>query len=200
MIDVVKKGFFMIKKNNTILTLILATLFFYSCSGIGTYRDFKMSEVDKGEGVILAKVNINYNGYNYNENCSICFNSVNGPCQKLTKSGLVFLNLETGTGSVRRLACQDISMQYYNIEGAEFNVKRGINYVGNIIINWSNDGGFKATQGLGLLGVLLDEMNNDGSIVMNVSDKNKEKVLEQFSKQVGFTPKKISRNLASIGK
>lgn len=187
-------------QKNIIFILILTTNFFYGCSNIGTYRDFKMKEVEKGEGVVLAQVKINYNGANYNEYCTVCFNSVNGPCQKLTNSGLVFLNLEMGAGSVRRLACEDVSMQIYNIEGADFKVESGINYVGNITINWTNDGGIKITQGLGLLGAILDEMNNDGEIMMSISDKNKDKVIARFTKQVGYTPKKINRNLSSIGK
>ena len=113
---------------------------------------------------------------------------------------MVFLNLEIGKGSVKRLSCLDLSDQNYNIKGAEFKVKSGINYVGDITINWSNHGGFKATDNLGLLGALVDELRNDGSIVMNISEKNKDTILNQFSKFIGYTPKKINRSISSKGK
>jgi hypothetical protein len=187
------------KKMLIILSFILFSNIFSSCSSLKTYKDFKVSDVQKGEGIVLAKIIIKYNGENFNDNCTVCFSSTSGPCQKLTKTGLVFINLEVGSSSVSRIACMDGSPQFYNIENASFKVKKGINYVGDIQINWANEGGFKATQTLGLLGALIDELHNDGNISMNVTDKNKKIVIKKFSQQSGHTPKKIFRNLASTG-
>jgi hypothetical protein len=134
-----------------------------------TYKDFKTANVKPGEGVVVGKINVMYNGKNHNKDCGVCFNSINGPCQMLTEEGYVIQNLPAGEASVRRLACKDVSLQHFNIDGANFKQAPGVTYIGQIEIDWTNKGGFKATDLFGLVGALIAESKNDGTVKISVA-------------------------------
>lgn len=152
-----------------------------------TYKDFKVADVKPTEGVAIGKVNIKYNGKDFNSECAVCLNSVNGPCQNLTENGIVFKNIPKGEATLRRIACKDTSLQHYNINGATFQVAdNGVTYFGQVDIEWANKGGFKASDMFGAIGAAISESSNDGTIKMSVKDGNISDVVkayEQHTKQ-----------------
>jgi hypothetical protein len=165
-----------------------------------TYKDFKMKHVEEGEGVAIGIVKVKYNGQEFTKNCSVCLNSVNGPCQGLTDEGYVFMNLKQGERSVRRIVCKDSSLQHYNIDGATFIQSPGITYFGQVDISWNNKGGFKASDMFGLVGAAISESRNDGQIQMSVSTGKLSEVIQVFKDQTKQESVKVSKSIAKVGK
>lgn len=182
----------------------MKALYFFVLSGVvvflsgcaTTYKDFKPSQVKPEEGVAIGKVNIKYNGKDFNKECAVCLNSVNGPCQNLTPEGFVFKNIPKGEASLRRIACKDTSLQHYNMNGATFQVVEGTNYFGNVEIEWANKGGFKASDMFGAIGALVSESSNDGTIKMTVKEGNMGEVVKAYEDQT----KQKSKSTKSIVK
>lgn len=147
-------------------TLIVAALCISCASGA---KDFKRTDVGANEGVILGRVHVVLNGIDETEHCAVCFNSVNGPCQKLEKSGLVVLALAAGPATFRRVSCQQKVEHHYHFEGADFRVAaQSKNYFGDIVLEWNNDRSFKPSALFGVFGAIADQSSNDGTIAMTV--------------------------------
>ena len=181
--------------------MVTATFSFFLCScATSTYKDFKVSQVVENEGVAIGKVNIKYNGKDSNKECFVCLDSVNGPCQKLTEEGFVFLNTSKGAASIRRIACKDTSMQHYNIEGANFTQSDGVTYFGNVDIAWTNDGGFKASTMFGAVGAMISESNNDGTINMACSPGKMSEVVAAYEQQTKQTAVQATKSIVKAGK
>ena len=164
-------------------TMLLAALLLSGCAT--TYQDFRLEKVAPDEGVVLGRVRVLYNGQSKNEDCAVCFNSVNGPCQNLTPEGYVFLALPRGESSLRRVACKDSSPQHYNFSGATFAVAEGANFFGDVTIEWKNRGGFKVSSLFGAVGAALDESANDGEARLRASKAGWQEILQAFQRQVG---------------
>ncbi len=185
-------------KKMTCGTLVAWGLFSLGCAT--TYKDFKTESVKPTDGVAIGKVNIIYNGKNLNEKCAVCLNSINGPCQSLTREGLVFKNIPKGEASIRRVACKDISMQHYNIQGANFKVLEGVNYFGHVDIHWENKGGFKASDMFGAIGAIVSESKNDGKIRMSVREGDLLEILRTYETQTKQVGTKVTKSVASSGR
>jgi hypothetical protein len=182
---------------NTLFSLaLLASL--SSCAT--TYRDFKMKHVEKNYGVAIGTVNVKYNGKEFTEQCSVCLYSLDGPCQKLTKEGLVFLAVKQGENSVRRIVCKDTSQHHYNIEGATFTQGEGVTYFGRAEIEWQNAGGFKTTDLFGALGAVISATKNDGTIKMAVSPGKMPEVIKAFEEHTKQKNVMVNKSIAKVGK
>ena len=180
------------------IALVLSVLLISGCTT--TYKDFKSSNVRSGEGVAIGKVNVKYNGKNMNRQCAICLNSANGPCQGLTDEGFVIQNVPVGDASIRRVVCKDTSLQHYNIDQASFLQKDGVTYFGQVDIDWANAGGFKTTDLFGLIGALISESKNDGSIKMTVSTGDPSATLKAYQKVTHETDVKMAKVIATPGR
>lgn len=185
-------------KRLSILFFGLAALVITGCAT--TYKDFKPSKVKPDEGVAIGKVNIKYNGKDFNKECAVCLNSVNGPCQNLTEEGLIFQNIKKGESSVRRIACKDTSMHHYNIDGANFTQADGVTYFGQVEVEWTNGGGFKTSDMFGLIGAMVSESKNDGTIKMSVSPGNMAEVVKVYEQQTKLENIKASKSVVKVGK
>jgi len=160
-----------------ILGLIWASAWLSACAT--TYKDVRPRDVKDGQGVAVAKIKFLYNGKEFTEKCSVCINSINGPCQKLTPEGIFMLPLPKGANTLRRVACHDVSMQHHNLDDVSFDISSEVNYIGDIEVAWRNRGGFKTTQMLGVVGALIDESRNDGEVKLSVATSKKS--LKQLS-------------------
>ncbi len=151
--------------------LPLTTLLLLALVGCATtVKDYKAAEVKPDEGTIIGKVKIVYNGKDFSDQCFVCFNSVNGPCYKLEKDGQVIMRIKAGNTSIKRIACIDVSEQHYHMNGADFAVVPGSkHYFGDVVFHWKNAGGFKVSSMFGLVGALIDQSANNGSLKMTVS-------------------------------
>jgi hypothetical protein len=159
----------------------MATVLISGCAS--TYKDFKTSQVQNDQGVAIGRVHVMYNGRESNKNCAICFDSVNGPCQKLTPEGFVFQNIKRGEASLRRVVCKDISLQHFNIESATFKQSPDVTYFGDIDINWTNRGGFKVTDLFGAIGAIISESSNDGAVKISAKAADVNEVLRAYKEQ-----------------
>jgi hypothetical protein len=165
-----------------------------------TYKDFNPANLKPDEGIAIGKVAIKYNGKDLNTDCFICFNSANGPCQKLTNEGYVFQNVKKDGASISRVACKDSSMQHYNVTGATFTQGNSITYFGEVKIEWTNNGGFKTSDLFGAVGAIISESKNDGKIKMSVSRGNFADVVKVYSNQTKSENLKSSTSMAKVGK
>jgi hypothetical protein len=179
--------------NLKLLFVLLSGLLLSGCAT--TYKDFKTSDIKPNEAVAIGKVNIKYNGKSMNNECFVCLNSSNGPCQKLTEEGFVFQNIPKGVASLSRIACKDTSQQHYNITGANFKVADDVNYFGEVNIDWTNKGGFKTSDLFGAVGMLISEANNDGTIKMNIKEGNMNDVVKAYEQQTKLEKIKANKCL-----
>jgi len=164
------------------LALVMASTF-VGCAS--TYKDFKPENVRADEGVAIGRVHVVYNGRPFTKDCSICFNSVNGPCQTLTPEGLVCQNLKKGTVSLRRVLCRDGANQHHAIKDATFELTEPVVYFGDVEIKWTNRGGYKPSAIFGLVGALADQATDDGDITISVDDDGAAAVAAAFAAAVG---------------
>ncbi len=185
-------------KVSSLIFLMFILVLTSSCAT--TYKDFKTLDVKPYQGVVIGKVNIKYNGKDLNKECAVCLNSVNGPCLDLTDEGYVFKNIPKGEASIRRIACKDVSVHHYNIEGALFEVLDGVNYFGQVDIEWTNQGGFKTSTMFGLVGAIVSESSNDGTIKMSVKEGNMAEVVKAYEAQTKQEKLKVNKSIAKIGK
>jgi len=163
-----------------------------------TYREFRVADVKPGQGVAIGRVHVHYNDKNFTKECSICFNSASGPCQKLTDAGLVFQALPTGISSVKRIACLDGSVHHHTIQHASFVQPNGTVYFGDITIEWINSGGLKATAMFGLVGAVIDESREDGRIQQMIVDSDgASQVVAAFRDQIGDPKAIVYQSLAN---
>jgi hypothetical protein len=180
------------------ITLLIVLMIFSGCAT--TYKDFKTLDVKPYQGVVIGKVNIKYNGKDMNKECAVCLNTVNGPCLDLTEEGFVFKNIPKGEASIRRIACKDVSVHHYNIEGALFEVLEGVNYFGQVDIEWANQGGFKTSTMFGLVGAIVSESSNDGTIKMSVKEGNMTEVVKAYEAHTKQEKLKVNKSIVKVGK
>lgn len=178
--------------------LLLTATLISACAS--TRREFKTNNLKPGEAVAIGRINILYNGQKKNKDCAVCLNSTNGPCQKLDEDGIVFISLPRGVARLRRIACMDVSGQHYNIEEANFPMQDGVNYFGDIEIEWKNKGGFKASTMFGAIGAAISESSNDGSIKMNVRDGEISSLIQEYENQTQQSKAKVNKNIVSVGR
>lgn len=183
--------------NLKFISLLFLGLYLSGCAT--TYKDFKPTEVKPNEGVAIGKVNIKYNGKDMNKECAVCLNSINGPCQNLTDEGFIFKNVPKGESSIRRIACKDTSLQHYNLNGAIFQVAEGINYFGQVDIEWANKGGFKAGDMFGAIGAVISESSNDGTVKMSVKDGNMNEVVKAYEQQTKQEKIRANKSIVKVG-
>ena len=183
------------------VTVIYAAIPIFLFTGCATtYKDFKLERVKEGEGIAIGKINIKYNGENFNKNCDVSFGSKYGPNQKLTEEGLMFLALEKGETNISRIQCVDTSIHHYNISGATFTQDDGVTYFGQIEIEWTNDGGLKTSDLFGLIGAAVSESKNDGSIQMKVTRGDVSEIVKAYGHHTMQEYIKVTQSLAKSGK
>lgn len=186
----------LMKIHSCLLLILLA-----SAGCATTSKDFKSDSVQANEGAIYGHVKVIYNGQENTDHCSVCFDSVNGPCLKLDQSGVVVMKVDAGETSLRRIACVDTSTYHYNVEGATFVVApHSKTYFGDVTVEWSTKGGFKVASLFGAIGAGIDEASNDGTLVMHVSDQGDgaEKAYRSLAgDETRLTPK---RSIVLVGK
>lgn len=168
---------------------IMAVLLLIGLTGCASnYKDFKVSDVGDDEGIAIGKVKVVYNGRSYNDECLICISST---CHKLTKEGFVFMSLDQGIANIEELYCIDNgAQQNQSFENTQLEVKKGINYFGNLKFRWKNSNptsDYSALGVFGLVGGLIAvaiEAPVDGKIRISVQD-DISSVLNVYSQQVG---------------
>lgn len=179
----------------------LSVLFLFLISGCATtYKDFNASKVKVGEGVSIGRVSVVYNGAPFNKECEICLSSGGGPCQSLTEEGLIFLNVKIGNSSLRRINCKDHSIHHYTIEDATYTQSEGVTYFGEVKLEWTNEGGFKATDMFGLVGAAISESRNDGKIKMTSEMGDISKVVTVYEAQIKEKNVKPNVSIVKAGK
>ncbi len=180
----------------TTLSLLMLLSLINGCAT--TRKDFKPTSVKPNEGTVIGRVVVHYNEKNFTPECSICFNSINGPCQKLLEDSIVVMSLPQGTAKLSRVACQDGSLQHFNIDNATFNVKTGVNYFGEINIHWQNAGGYKISSAFGAIGAMISESTNDGKLKMFVSEGDIRPVVKEYELLTKQKPIPLQKNLLKV--
>lgn len=179
-------------------------VFLFLLSGCATgYKSVQPKDAGAEKSVAMGKAHVSYNGKVFTENCSICMNSINGPCQTLDKDGWFVFPLDPGKHQLRRLACHDVSAQHHNFNEVHFELLSAAGYyVGDIYFDWQNKGGFKVSSMFGLVGALADESSNDGKIQIKVlhSEKSRRELDKLYSKQLKRTDAPLKTRLIEIQK
>ncbi len=184
-----------------IVSLLVISLFLSSCAS--NYKDFKLKQIRKDEVVAIGKIKINYNGMDFTEKCHICIIGSNDSCGVMTEllsDGIFFQNIKKGKAKLARVQCIDVSPQLYIIDGAELNANDEVQYIGDIQIDWKNEGGFKFSTLFGVFGGLYDEANNDGEIRMSVKNNGSKELEKLYSKQIQSKATKVTNQIIKVGK
>lgn len=155
----------------------------WAAAGCTTTAGFRMSQVDQHGAAIAGRVIIFYNGRNYNEHCQAMFS---GQLIDLAQDGIVLLPVEPGWKSLEQIQCKDGSLQHAKIRGAHFYARPGrrMTDFGDVMITWDTSGGPKVTDGLGLMGAVLDA-GDDGVATIRVGAPYAE-VRNAFRRQTGI--------------
>jgi hypothetical protein len=186
-------------KRVTIILSVVLLIFLAGCAS--SYKDFKVSDVDDDEGIAIGKINVVYNGETYNEECKIC---ISDTCHKLTEEGYVFMPLGQGTAIIEKLYCKDGIEQNQAFQGAQFMVKQGVTYFGDVTFNWKNENQpsfIESAFALGFAGGAFASTymaRLDGEIVMSVED-NIEPVLKVYQQQVGDDSGSVEKSIVTVG-
>lgn len=168
---------------------------------VTSHKDFDPKKVKPTQGIVIGKVDVIYNSKKFNPNCRVCLGSGKGSeCQKLSDEGLVFMALEKGVNEITRFECQDVSPQAFTPSGVVFEVKEGVQYIGNAKADWKNAGGFKASSMFGLIGALVDESSNDGILTVSVSDQGYESVKSAYQNQIKAKNLNVGKSLIQVRK
>lgn len=188
------------RANRMKIVVVVLLMILTGCSS--SYKDFKVSDVDENEGIAIGKINVVYNGKPHNKECKICISST---CHKLTEEGFVFMPLEQGPVVIETLLCKDgMTEQNQSFQGAQFEVRQGVTYFGNLTFNWINEypHTFINMVGVGMIGgaALQSSVNArlDGEISMKVED-DMLPVLSAFQQQVGNTEAQAEKSIVSVG-
>lgn len=165
-------------KNLHFMFLLTCLIGLSSC--ISTRKEFKAENVKGNEGILVGTVNVTYNKKNWNPECTVCFNTTGSKCQKMMADGIVVLSLPRGEAELSKITCRDVSAQNYHIRGATLQVKSGVNYFGQINIDWENKGGYKISDAFGAIGAMIADGKNDGAIKITTTDGDPKQVMSEF--------------------
>lgn len=190
------------RTNRTKIVVVVLLMFLMGCSS--NYKSFKLSNVDEGEGTIIGKIQVVLNGEDYSNLCYVCINS---SCQNLTLEGYVFMPMKQGTAQIEKVYCETgVSESKQVLQGAQFEVKPGVTYFGDVTLDWKKDrsssGGAKfMSAAFGLIGRTLAqgvETGVDGEIKMSVKD-DMSSVLKTFREQMGKNDIQAEKSIVSVG-
>jgi hypothetical protein len=148
-----------------------------------TSSDFRLSAVGSDDAAIAGRILITYNGEPFNENCWATF----GTSQlKLSLDGVVLFSAPKGWVSLGALQCKDGSIQHFRVRGAHFYARGNgwVNDFGDVQIIWVNDGGFKSSTMFGVVGAIVDESSDDGSVTVYVRSSSPD-ARRAFRRQTG---------------
>jgi hypothetical protein len=163
----------------TTVALVAAT-----CAACATTSaDFRMPSAAATDAAIVGRLTVIYNGRIFTENCRARFGK---QTLKLSKDGIVLFRVPRGWTSLERLDCEDTSMQHVRIRGAHF-YARGDGWVsdfGDVAVTWHAAGGFKVSGLFGLVGAIVDELNDDGVATLAVKPPVAE-VRDAFRRHTG---------------
>lgn len=116
-----------------VLLILLA-----GCGATRSYKDFNLSKVDKSLGVIIGKVDIEYNSRPFGANrCRFC---ISRDCHQLLGDGYVFMPVGKYDVTNVLLVCgyPDVGRGDHLFEVGPFEVKPGIIYLGNLVFSVSS--------------------------------------------------------------
>lgn len=138
--------------------------------------------LEENESLVGGRINILYNGYNITSDATIFFNEISlGTFNyKPDSLGYIVTKLPIGDSSLRRIAYENF---FYNFSSKQSelsfkNEKDQINYIGDLTVNWV--GAESKISGMfGLVGAIIDELNNDGEIEVYAED-NEEQFMDYF--------------------
>lgn len=197
------------------ITIAILLMVLAGCAS--NYKDFKVSDVDDDEGIVIGKVSVDYNNNPYNTDlCKFCIGST---CHELLKDGYVIMPLKRNEdNSTISLECHYIGGQgdrthILNIKPLK--VKPGVTYVGNFLFSNKEVSSDQLTSdmvlpqkvytgGRGLFGVagvlLLPEgkpMQVVGA-VLSIKD-DIPSVLSAYQKQAGNETAQVAKNIITVG-
>lgn len=115
------------KKAQGIIIFIVVCLVILTGCGTRHYKQFDLSNVSENQGVIIGKIDIQYNYRPFDSTgCRFCAGSA---CQYLLDDGYVFMSVEKGPLAQGRLSCSHPDI-FYTVES--FEVGSDIIYFGNL--------------------------------------------------------------------
>ena len=184
--------------------IVVAGLLMILTGCSSNYKNFKLSDIDEGEGTIIGKIQVVLNDEDYSNLCYVCINS---SCQNLTEEGYVFMPMKQGTAQIEKVYCETgVSESKQVLQGAQFEVKPGVTYFGDVTLDWKKDasssGGAKfMTVAFGIIGRTLAqgaESGADGKIKMSVQD-NMPEVVKTFRDQTGKNDIQAEKSIITVG-
>jgi hypothetical protein len=153
-----------------------------SVAAAGCATNFRMSSVGPQEAAIAGRLTIIYNGKIFTDQCGAMFS---GRVIRPGADGIVLLPVQIGWNTLEQLECHDGSRQHIQIRGAHFFARGGgtVTEFGDITLTWNTRGGYKATDGLGAIGIIMDGFD-DGAVSVSVRPAPAA-VREAFQRQTG---------------
>ena len=118
--------------------IIVTLIFLTGCGSTPHYRQFDLSKVNEHQGVIIGKIEVEYNSRPYPVGgCRFC---VDGDCHQLLNPGYVFMPIGLGKVFNTFLACgyPVLGRGDHKFEVDSFEVKPGVTYFGNLLFSVSS--------------------------------------------------------------
>ncbi|MCK4654270.1 MAG: hypothetical protein KAU01_07485 [Candidatus Cloacimonetes bacterium] len=130
---------------------------------------------EPNESIIVGKIKVLYNGNDVTDKSYLCFNErATGKYDyKPDSTGYIITKLPVGDGFLSRITYTNI---IYNLpkDMALFHVSDSnkIHYIGDLTVNWVGPKS-KISGMFGLVGAIIDELNNDGDLeVYAINNQN----------------------------
>lgn len=152
------------------LILKILSLLFLGC--LTVRKDFSPNTIRPGEGVIVGRINIIYNGMPRTGNCGVRLDGEKEIFVYFTQEGWFLANVPAGITKFAKMTCSvgGGSAFFYDFKNVLLRIKPypAKTYVGDLMINWETEGGTKASDHFGVIGAIADGVSSDGIIQVAV--------------------------------
>ena len=146
------------------------------------------------EAIVVGKFQIRYNGKDVTDGAAVLFDEhVWGTSAvSLGADGWMIAKLPLGAHHVDRIAFAKFPSGHFHYDfppgQVGFNAVKGgsVYYIGHVDIDW-NGQSFKVSQLFGAVGAIADQMANDGTAVLKVTDNStdaRQMLVQKFSQDV----------------
>ena len=163
---------------NTVILILIA----YLLAACTVNKQLTTLDLEPGESIVAGRVKVFYNGEGITDNTTLFFNEkMTGKYNyKPDSTGYIITKLPVGSCFIRRVAYTNF---FYNLptEMTQFfiNNQSKVNYIGDLTINWIGKKS-KISGMFGLVGAIVDELNNDGELEVYVVD-NLDEFIQYFN-------------------
>ena len=163
-------------------SIILILIAFVISGCITTNKQLTTLDLEPGESIVWGRIKVLYNDKEITAKTTLCFNEkMTGKYNyKPDSTGNIITKLPVGNCFISRVAYTNF---FYNLptEMTQFfiNDQSKVNYIGDLTINWIGKKS-KISGMFGLVGAIVDELNNDGELEVYVVD-NLDEFIQYFN-------------------